>query len=260
MNINNKMIRNFIMVWGIKCWGVYIGIKLMWCDLVFIYLEVFVSVVCIFIQNEVVAELVKFFWEYIKSGKVQFIVCNVGNVNVCIGEQGCLVVEVMVQLVVEELGIEKELVIVVFIGLIGEFFLIEDVVLGICENMVKFFNDVKVGFFVANVILIIDIFVKEGFMDFDLNGIIINIVGIFKGLGMIYFNMVIMFGFIVCDLAIEFKLLNKVVKECVDLFFNMIMVDGDIFINDMVVVFCNGMAGNEMIKLEKDEGYQLFCN
>lgn len=158
-------------------------------------------------------------------------------------------------MVVEEFGIEKELVIVVFIGLIGEFFLIDDVVLGICENMVKFFNDVKVGFFVANVILIIDIFVKEGFMDFDLNGMIINIVGIFKGFGMIYFNMVIMFGFIVCDLAIEFKLLNKVVKECVDLFFNMIIVDGDIFINDMVVVFCNGMVGNEMIKLEKDEGY-----
>jgi glutamate N-acetyltransferase/amino-acid N-acetyltransferase len=40
--------------------------------------------------------------------------------------------------------------------------------------------------------------------------------------------------------------------------FNMITVDGDTSTNDMVAVLCNGLAGNERIETEEDEGYELF--
>lgn len=260
MNTNNEMIRNLTTVRGIKCWGAHIGIKSMRRDLALIYSEVPASAACTFTQNEVVAEPVKLSREHIKSGKAQLIVCNAGNANACTGEQGRLAAEAMAQSAAEELGIEKELVIVASTGLIGEPFPTDDVVSGIRENMAKLSNDAKAGSFAANAILTTDTFAKEGFMDFDLSGTTINIAGISKGSGMIHPNMATMLGFIVCDLAIEPKLLNKAVKECVDLSFNMITVDGDTSTNDMVAVLCNGMAGNEMIKSEKDEGYQLFRN
>jgi glutamate N-acetyltransferase/amino-acid N-acetyltransferase len=260
MNTNKEMIRNLTTVRGIKCWGAHVGIKSMRRDLALIYSEVPASAACTFTQNEVVAEPVKLSREHIKSGKAQLIVCNAGNANACTGEQGRLAAEAMAKSAAEELGIEKELVIVASTGLIGEPFPTENVVKGIRDNMIKLTDDAKAGSFAANAILTTDTFAKEGFMDFELDGTAINIAGIAKGSGMIHPNMATMLGFIVCDLAIEPKLLNKAVKECVDLSFNMITVDGDTSTNDMVAVLCNGMAGNEMITSEKDKGYQLFRN
>lgn len=258
MNTANKMIRNLTTVRGIKCWGAHVGIKSMRRDLALIYSEVPASAACTFTQNEVVAEPVKLSREHIKSGKAQLIVCNAGNANACTGEQGRLAAEAMAQSAAEELGIAKELVIVASTGLIGEPFPTEHVVNGIRENIVKLTDDAKAGSFAANAILTTDTFAKEGFMDFELNGNSINIAGIAKGSGMIHPNMATMLGFIVCDLAIEPALLHKAVRECVDLSFNMITVDGDTSTNDMVAVMCNGMAENDRITSEEDEGYGLF--
>src|SRR5690606_6444694 len=65
-------------------------------------------------------------------------------------------------------------------------------------------------------------------------------------------------GFIVCDIAIDSKLLNKALKKITEDTFNMINVDGDTSTNDMVAVLCNGMAENEKITKEDDQNYITF--
>lgn len=252
------MIKNLTSVRGIKCWGAHVGIKSMRRDLAIIYSEQPASAACAFTQNQVVAEPIKLSREHIKGGKAQVIVCNAGNANACTGEQGWQAAVAMAEATAKGLGIAKELVIVASTGLIGARFPTEEVVKGIEENIGKLSSDAKAGSFAANAILTTDTFAKEGFMDFELDGTEINIAGISKGSGMIHPNMATMLGFIVCDLAITPELLDKAVKECVDRSFNMITVDGDTSTNDMVAVLCNGMAGNELISSESQQGYKLF--
>ncbi|MCB0584339.1 MAG: bifunctional ornithine acetyltransferase/N-acetylglutamate synthase, partial [Phaeodactylibacter sp.] len=134
----------------------------------------------------------------------------------------------------------------------------EEVVNGIKENVGKISNDSKAGSFAANAILTTDTFAKEGFLDFEIGGQTINIAGIAKGSGMIHPNMATMLSFIVSDIAIEPKVLQKAVKKSVDRSFNVITVDGDTSTNDMVAVLCNGLAGNDPIESEEDERYPLF--
>lgn len=252
------MIKNLTSVRGIKCWGAHVGIKSMRRDLAIIYSEQPASAACAFTQNQVVAEPIKLSREHIKGGKAQVIVCNAGNANACTGEQGWQAAVAMAEATAKGLGIAKELVIVASTGLIGARFPTEEVVKGIEENIGKLSSDAKAGSFAANAILTTDTFAKEGFMDFELDGTEINIAGISKGSGMIHPNMATMLGFIVCDLAITPELLDKAVKACVDRSFNMITVDGDTSTNDMVAVLCNGMAGNELISSESQQGYKLF--
>jgi glutamate N-acetyltransferase / amino-acid N-acetyltransferase len=75
---------------------------------------------------------------------------------------------------------------------------------------------------------------------------------------MIHPNMATMLAFIVTDIAIEQKLLQKTLKNAVEKSFNMITVDGVTSTNDMVAVLANGLAKNDILKTEKDPGYAEF--
>ena len=252
------MIQNLTAVKGIKCWGAHTGVKSLRRDLAIIYSEVPASAAATFTQNKVVAEPIKVCQRHIKSGQAQVIVINAGNANACTGEQGRQGAEAMVQATAEALNIAPELVLIASTGLIGEPFPTENVVDGIKENILKLSDDSKAGSFAANAILTTDTFPKEGFMEFELDGKNIALAGIAKGSGMIHPNMATMLGFIVSDVAIEPKLLQEMVKSCVDKSFNMITVDGDTSTNDMVAVLCNGVAGNEPITSKKSKGYTAF--
>jgi len=254
----NTMIKNITNVRGIKCWGAHIGVKSMRRDLALIYSEVPASAAAVFTQNQVVAEPIKVSRKHIADGKAQAIVVNAGNANACTGEQGLAGAEAMAETYASELGIDKDLVLVASTGIIGEPFPTDDIVEGIKENVDKLTNKSNAGAFVANAILTTDTFAKEGFIEFDVNGHEVNLGGIAKGSGMIHPNMGTMLAFLVTDVAIEPKLLKRLVKKAVDRSFNMITVDGDTSTNDMVVVLANGMAGNEVLTKEKDPGCKVF--
>lgn len=249
------MIRNLTTVRGFKCWGAHTGVKSMRRDLAIIYSEVPATAAATFTQNKVVAEPIKVSQRNIAKGKAQVIVCNAGNANACTGEQGREGAEAMVDATAEALGIDRELVLIASTGLIGKPFPTEEVVEGIKTNIPKLSKDAKAGSFAANAILTTDTFPKEGFVDFELDGTQINISGIAKGSGMIHPNMATMLAFVVTDAAVESGLLQSMVKEAVDKSFNMITVDGDTSTNDMVLVLANGKAHNDVIKTEKDPGY-----
>lgn len=252
------MIKNITNVRGIKCWGAHTGVKSMRRDLAIIFSEVPASAAAVFTQNKVTAEPIKVSKKHIADGKAQAIVINAGNANAATGKQGLEGAEAMAETLAEELGIDKELVLVSSTGLIGKPFPTEEIVNGIRENVKKLSTRSNAGSFAANAILTTDTFPKEGFVEFEADGHEINMGGIAKGSGMIHPNMATMLAFIVTDIAIEPGLLKKTVKETVDKTFNMITVDGDTSTNDMVAVLANGMAQNEMIKTKKDKGYAAF--
>ncbi len=253
-----EMIQNITNVRGIKCWGLHSGVKSMRRDLGFIYSEVPASVAATFTQNKVVAEPIKLCKELIKGGKAQAIVVNAGNANACTGEQGMAGAKAMVSAMAEELDIPEELVLVASTGLIGQSFPTEAIVKGIREGVLKLSNKTSAGSFLANAILTTDTFAKEGFAQFTIGDITVNMGGVAKGSGMIHPNMGTMLAFIATDIAIESELLQQTVQECVDASFNMITVDGDSSTNDMCAVLANGMAENEMITSRKDPGYDDF--
>ncbi|MCF8227309.1 MAG: bifunctional glutamate N-acetyltransferase/amino-acid acetyltransferase ArgJ [Bacteroidales bacterium] len=252
------MIKNLTNVRGIKCWGAHTGVKSLRRDLAIIYSTVPASAAAVFTQNQVVAAPVSLSKKHIKNGKAQAIVINAGNANAANGEQGMRGAEAMAEILAGELKIEKEMVLVSSTGVIGEPFPTEEIVQGIKENAGKLTTKSNAGTFVANAILTTDTFAKEGFVEFDLEGYEVNMAGIAKGSGMIHPNMATMLSFIVTDAAIDPKLLQKTVKEVVDVTFNMITVDGDTSTNDMVAVLANGKAQNDELKTKEDKGYRVF--
>lgn len=255
---SQDIVNNITDVKGFSCWGAHTGIKSLRRDLAIIYSEKPCHASAVFTQNDMVAEPVKLSRKHIKDNLAQAIVINAGNANAGTGAQGYEGAEAMANTLAEALKIDKEMVLVASTGVIGEPFPTEEIVEGIKENVEKLSSSTKAGTFAANAILTTDTFAKEGHLSFDMDGNKVSMAGIAKGSGMIHPNMATMLGFIVTDVAIEKKLLDKTVKRCVDKSFNMITVDGDTSTNDMVGVLANGMAGNDVITSEKDPNFALF--
>ncbi len=255
---SNELVNNLTNVKGIKCWGAHTGIKSLRRDLAIIYSEKPCAAAATFTQNDMAAEPIKLCKKHIEDNLAQAIVINAGNANAGTGEEGYKGAEAMAVALADSLGIEKEMVLVASTGLIGEPFPTDEIVQGIRENVAKLSASRKAGTFAANAILTTDTFAKEGHTSFLIDNKEINIAGIAKGSGMIHPNMATMLAFIVTDVAIEKKLLDKTVKRLVDKSFNMITVDGDTSTNDMVAVLANGMAENEEITSENDSDFKEF--
>lgn len=252
------MLKNITNVRGIKCWGAHTGVKSMRRDLAIIYSEVPASAAAVFTQNKVQAEPVKISKKNMEDGRVQAIIVNSGNANACTGQQGREGAEAMVSTAARELGIDENLVLVASTGVIGEPFPTEEIVKGIKENVSKLSSKSSAGSFCAHAILTTDTFAKEGFDEFEVDGYEVNIGAVAKGSGMIHPNMATMLAFIATDVAIDHKLLQKITEKAVDRSFNMITVDGVTSTNDMVAVMANGLAQNDIIRTEKDPGYNKF--
>ncbi|MCF8309085.1 MAG: bifunctional glutamate N-acetyltransferase/amino-acid acetyltransferase ArgJ [Bacteroidales bacterium] len=255
---SNDIVNNITDVKGIECWGAHTGIKSMRRDLAIIYSEKPCNASAVFTRNDLIAEPIKLCKKHIADNRAQAIVINAGNANAGTGEEGYKGAEAMAGTLAEQLKIDKELVLVASTGVIGEPFPTEEIVEGIKENVIKLSSSTKAGTFAANAILTTDTFAKEGHLSFDLDGNKVSMAGIAKGSGMVHPNMGTMLSFIVTDVAIEKKLLDRTVKKCVDKSFNMITVDGDTSTNDMVTVLANGMAGNDEITSVNDPNYKVF--
>jgi glutamate N-acetyltransferase/amino-acid N-acetyltransferase len=255
---SNELVNNLTNVKGIKCWGAHTGIKSLRRDLAIIFSEKPCAAAATFTQNDMAAEPIKLCKKHIKDNLAQAIVINAGNANAGTGNAGYKGAEAMVNVLAEELKIEKELVLVASTGVIGEPFPTDEIVQGIKENVVKLSSSRKAGTFAANAILTTDTFAKEGHASFLIDNKEINIAGIAKGSGMIHPNMATMLAFIFTDAAIEKTLLDKTVRRLVDKSFNMITVDGDTSTNDMVAVLANGMAENDELTSEDDPNFKEF--
>ncbi len=234
---------------GFKSNGVHCGIRHNRTkrDLALIYSEKKCSAAAVYTTNLVKGAPIFVDKKHLANGTAQAVICNSGNANTC-NANGVEIAEQTCMLLANEIGIDKEDVVVASTGVIGQPLNIEPIKNGIPE-LVKGLTD-NGSKYAAEAIMTTDVAVKEIAVEFTIGDKICRIGGIAKGSGMIHPNMATMLVFITTDTCISSEMLNKALKSDIQETFNMISIDGDTSTNDMVTVLANGMAGNKEITSE----------
>ena len=224
-------------------------------DLALIFSQAEANIAGAFTTNRVKAAPVLLDMKRIKSGRGQAIVVNSGNANACTGKQGIQDATEMAGSVSKGLHIKPSLVYVSSTGVIGSTMPMDRIRPAIAELLSgvgrSSFEDV------AAAIMTTDTFpkiVKKRVRVGDQTG---TIAGICKGAGMICPNMATMLCFILTDIAVVQKTLDRTLQEVVKKSFNRLTIDGDMSTNDTVLIMANGILGNPPVS-EKTEAYLPF--
>ena len=226
-------------------------------DIALIYSDKEANIAGAFTTNRVQAAPVRLDMKRIKSGKGQAIVVNSGNANACTGKKGMQDAAETAERVAHGLNIKPSLVYVCSTGVIGLPMPMERVrpkISELTDNLGR--SNIQD---VAAAIMTTDTFPKIVHKKVKIGNKTGTIAGICKGAGMIWPNMATMLCFLMTDIAVEQKTLDKTLKDTVKKSFNRISVDGDRSTNDTVLIMANGMLGNPLIT-EKSESFNVFKN
>ncbi len=224
-------------------------------DLALIYSEREANIAGAFTTNRVKAAPVRLDMKRIKSGRGQAIVINSGNANACTGKQGTRDAFRTADLVARALRIKPSLVYVCSTGVIGVPMPMERVgqkIIGLIDTLGRStIQDV------AKAIMTTDTFPKIVHKKIRIHDRTGTITGICKGAGMIWPDMATMLCFLMTDIAVEQKTLDKALRDAVRQSFNRISVDGDRSTNDTVLFMANGVLDTAPVT-ERSESYNTF--
>jgi glutamate N-acetyltransferase/amino-acid N-acetyltransferase len=224
-------------------------------DLALIYSEVEANIAGTFTTNKIKAAPVKLDMTKIRSGRGQAIIVNSGNANACTGKKGILDAVDIVRLAADGLDIKSSLVYICSTGVIGIPLPMERIRPKISELTGNLGRSAIEE--VAAAIMTTDTFPKIVKKKIRIGSKTGSITGICKGAGMIYPDMATLLCFIMTDVAVNHRTLDKVLNETVKSSFNRITVDGDRSTNDTVLLMANGMLGNTEIT-ERSGLYPAF--
>ncbi|KJV65988.1 MULTISPECIES: bifunctional glutamate N-acetyltransferase/amino-acid acetyltransferase ArgJ [Ehrlichia] len=184
-------------------------------------------------------------------GKARVLIVNSGNANVAVGVGGYKVVEEVTRLCAERFGCSTKEVYFCSTGVIGvplPIDKIKSVILNpIWSNAKNSWEDA------ANSITTTDTFIKMVTREVLICGEKVTINGICKGSGMIAPNMATMLAYVFTDANIKSDVLQKLLKEYVDVSFNNITVDGDTSTSDSVLIFATNLAKHKQICSADDQ-------
>lgn len=224
-------------------------------DLALIYSETPAKAAAVFTTNIVKAPPVLLGMERIKTGFCQAVLINSGVANAFTGKAGLKDSILTSKDAAKELGIAESLVIPSSTGVIGGRLPIDKMKKALPKLVKTLKND---GFLdVAEGIMTTDAFPKYATKKINIGGKKGTICVIGKGAGMIAPNMATMLAYILTDINIGKRALNKALKNSVNNSFNKIIVDGDTSTNDTVLMLANGELGNTSIK-ESGAEYKKF--
>jgi glutamate N-acetyltransferase/amino-acid N-acetyltransferase len=214
-----------------------IGIKDESLDLTVIYSTEPASAAAMFTKNHFCGAPIVVGKENSANGRLQAFVINSKNANTATGEEGISNVRKIIDWVGNELGIAPEDILPASTGIIGRQLPMDKFYRGV--QGLK--NEMKEGGleFSAQAIMTTDTHPKMRACKVG-NAVI---VGIAKGSGMIEPNMATMLSFFMTDALIPTAVLQKILREAVNLSFNMVSVDTDTSTSDMVAIMANGLAG-----------------
>jgi glutamate N-acetyltransferase / amino-acid N-acetyltransferase len=224
-------------------------------DLALIYSQVEADMAGAFTTNRVKAAPVRLDMRKIKSGKGQAIIVNSGNANACTGRVGMQDATEMSKRAAEGLGIKTSLLYTASTGVIGNPMPMDRIgpkIQELIENLGKWsLEDVAAS------IMTTDTFPKIFRKKVKIGNKTGMITGICKGAGMICPHMATMLCFIMTDIAVHQKTLERSLHNAVNKTFNRLTIDGDMSTNDTVLIMANGMLGNPPIT-EKSVSYLSF--
>jgi glutamate N-acetyltransferase / amino-acid N-acetyltransferase len=224
-------------------------------DLGLIYSQVEANMAGAFTTNSVKAAPVMLDMKRIKSGKGRAIIVNSGNANACTGKRGMADAHVMTDLVARGLRIMPSAVYVCSTGVIGTPMPMDRIQAKI-PALVSSIGRGTLGD-VAQAMMTTDTFPKIVKKRVKVGNRTGSIAGICKGAGMICPHMATMLCFVITDLAVSQKALERALCDGVKLSFNRLTVDGDMSTNDTVLGMANGILGNPEIT-EKSGSFAGF--
>lgn len=196
----------------------------------------------IFTANIVKAAPVLYDMEILESGSaIRAVLVNSGNANACTGKTGVESCRKLAESFAKTMEIKGDNILIASTGVIGVPFPYERL-----ENMRETLYDGLAndsGMEFAEGIMTTDTRPKEGAFCVETKNGRFLIGGCCKGSGMIAPSLATMLAFITTDAIIEKELLERALKECAELSFNRITVDGDMSTNDSVIALANGMSG-----------------
>ncbi len=197
----------------------------------------------VFTKNKVCSPTVTISRQTLKTSKsIRAIIVNSGNANACTGERGIQDCHSIVKAVSENFGVSANQVLIASTGVIGVPLPSQKII----EKMPVLVNKLspKGWTQAAEAIMTTDLVSKSAGIQYD--DVVIG--GICKGSGMIQPNMATMLSFLVTNISMGKKDLQRALKIAVDTTFNRITVDGETSTNDMVLLLANGEKSNNPVK------------
>jgi glutamate N-acetyltransferase / amino-acid N-acetyltransferase len=212
------------------------GLKPSAKDLAVFVSEVDAAAAALFTRNHFPGAPVILGRETIRGGVLRAIVVNSKVSNVATGERGLAAAQRMAAAAAKALGTSADRVLVSSTGVIGVPLPIEKIERGLNGIAADLVDDPRTG--------------AEGIMTTDSHPKALSlsvgdatITWVAKGSGMIEPNMATMLSYIMTDAAIAVQELDRLLRQVVDVSFNMLSVDTDTSTSDTCVILANGLAG-----------------
>jgi glutamate N-acetyltransferase / amino-acid N-acetyltransferase len=230
---------------GFRCASRNCGIKASGRDLSLFVSDVDAAAAAVFTRNRFPGAPIVVGRDLIRAGVLRGIVVNSRVSNVATGEEGIAHARRLAAAAAREIGAEAGRVLPSSTGVIGVPLPIERIEAGLLGMAGDLADDPLAG---AEGIMTTDTHPKA--LSLDAGSATLTIVA--KGAGMIEPNMATMLVYIFTDARIAAQRLDEMLRDCVDVSFNMLSVDSDTSTSDTCVIMANGLAG------EVEEG--LFHN
>lgn len=222
---------------GFKFYGENVGIKKHNRDLGIIYSEIICNSAAVFTLNTFCGVSIPIGKENIKDGYLQSVVVTSGIANVATGNEGINNTKKIIKTLAKELNIKENNILPSSTGVIGKQLPIEKILNGIIGINTSLSDKNFLNF--AEAIKTTDKKIKYKSIKVGTA----NILAVAKGSGMIEPNMATMLVYILTDAFLPNDKAYSMLKEAVDLSFNMISIDTDTSTSDTVALMANGLAG-----------------
>jgi glutamate N-acetyltransferase/amino-acid N-acetyltransferase len=221
---------------GFRCASRNCGLKPKAKDLALFVSDVDAAAAAVFTRNYFPGAPIILGREIIRGGRLRAIVANSKVSNVATGARGVEHARRMAVAAATEIGTSADRVLVSSTGVIGVPLPIDIIEEGLRGMSADLRDDPLIG--------------AEGIMTTDTHPKAIStrvgnatITWVAKGSGMIEPNMATMLAYIFTDAAIDAGSLDAMLREAVDVSFNMLSVDTDTSTSDTCAILANGLAG-----------------
>ena len=221
---------------GFRCASRNCGLKPTAKDLALFASDVEANAAAVFTRNHFPGAPVVLGRETIARGRLRAIVANSKVSNVATGEPGVANARRMAAAAATEVGTSPDRVLVSSTGVIGVPLPIEVIERGIRGMSADLQDDPIVG---AEGIMTTDTYPKA----LSLSVGDATITWVAKGSGMIEPNMATMLAYIFTDAEMNAATLDALLREAVNVSFNMLSVDSDTSTSDTCAILANGLAG-----------------
>ena len=190
-------------------------------------------------------------------GLVRAIIINSGQANACTGDRGLVDTLAVTKKLGDALGIPNNQILMCSTGVIGEPIPINNLIKKL-PLLVKRLDRRNLKD-VSEAILTTDTVPKKFIIERYIEGRRIRIVGFAKGSGMIYPDMATMLAFIICDVGIEKKIWDEMIRDSLRSSFNSISVDGETSTNDSFIAINSGDSIKKKYLPIIHEGIDIVC-